>query len=38
MVAFGGIIPVLPQLIVTLEGGDTASAAGINARRSRSQP
>src|SRR5437773_4591177 len=29
MVAFGVIIPVLPQLIVTLEGGDTASAAGV---------
>jgi MFS transporter, DHA1 family, tetracycline resistance protein len=29
MVAFGVIIPVLPQLIVTLERGDTASAAGI---------
>ena len=29
MISFGVIIPVLPQLIVTLEGGDTASAAGI---------
>ena len=29
MVAFGVIIPVLPQLIVTLEGGDTQSAAGV---------
>lgn len=28
MLAFGVIIPVLPQLIVRLEGGDTASAAG----------
>jgi len=29
MLAFGIIVPVLPQLIVRLEGGDTASAAAV---------
>lgn len=29
MLAFGLIVPVLPQLIVRLEGGDTASAATV---------